>query len=219
MRMPDTQHAFVATQMVHDHFGEVQLERREVGNLVLTSGQIVANDPLVLYQTDPFSRAVQPGKYPVWVCTVRLQHENGSKDQRVAYAWIQFKAGAAAKWEMAVWPDTDVSILKEKEYYGYGVDAGIGGFMDAQTAQLIKAKTKGLAFQDAEKVYGEPLMDILNMSSNGRYSAGEYVVDPTSGANVVAFSSGWGDGEYPSYWGLDEAGEIVCLLTDFCLLK
>ncbi len=33
--------------------------------------------------------------------------------------------------------------------------------------------------------------------------------------NIITFSSGFGDGSYPSYWGYDEKDEICCLVTDF----
>jgi hypothetical protein len=46
----------------------------------------------------------------------------------------------------------------------------------------------------------------------------ELVVDPDTGANLVAFSSGYGDGAYPSFWGIDESGELCCLVTDFGIL-
>ena len=37
----------------------------------------------------------------------------------------------------------------------------------------------------------------------------------TSKANCVAFMSGYGDGIYSSYWGLDANGAPLCLTTDF----
>jgi len=39
-----------------------------------------------------------------------------------------------------------------------------------------------------------------------------------SSANLIACSSGYGDGAYPSWWGYDEAGGICTLATDFFLL-
>ncbi len=42
-------------------------------------------------------------------------------------------------------------------------------------------------------------------------------VDEESQANVIAFSSGWGDGIYPTYFGYDEQGNVVCAVTDFQL--
>lgn len=38
---------------------------------------------------------------------------------------------------------------------------------------------------------------------------------PESGFRAVMFSSGMGDGIYSGYWGLDEEGEIVCLVVIF----
>jgi hypothetical protein len=38
-------------------------------------------------------------------------------------------------------------------------------------------------------------------------------------ANVMAFHSGYGDGVYPTYWGLDPSGAPACALTDFLLIE
>jgi hypothetical protein len=35
---------------------------------------------------------------------------------------------------------------------------------------------------------------------------------------VIAFSSGWGDGSYPSFWGYDADSQPVALVTDFGVL-
>ncbi|HEX2617960.1 MAG TPA: DUF4241 domain-containing protein, partial [Flavobacteriales bacterium] len=33
--------------------------------------------------------------------------------------------------------------------------------------------------------------------------------------NLTMFSSGFGDGVYPAYWGVNTSGEAVCLVIDF----
>jgi len=43
-------------------------------------------------------------------------------------------------------------------------------------------------------------------------------VDETTGVNIIAFSSGWGDSCYASYWGYDAAKQRVALMTDFGVL-
>ena len=40
-----------------------------------------------------------------------------------------------------------------------------------------------------------------------------------SGLNIAAFSSGFGDGSYSSYWGLDAEGAPVRLVTSFDVLE
>jgi len=50
----------------------IPLELLSLGELNLTTGQIIACDPLVcLYDSLPFTRTVQPGKYPVTVCIAK----------------------------------------------------------------------------------------------------------------------------------------------------
>jgi hypothetical protein len=43
-------------------------------------------------------------------------------------------------------------------------------------------------------------------------------VGAETGANVVAISSGFGDGGYASFAGLDANGRVVVVLTDFGIL-
>ncbi|HIK11257.1 MAG TPA: DUF4241 domain-containing protein [Oscillatoriaceae cyanobacterium M33_DOE_052] len=40
------------------------------------------------------------------------------------------------------------------------------------------------------------------------------ISNPTK-ANLIAFSSGLGDGGYPSFWGYGASNQPVCLVTDF----
>lgn len=39
-----------------------------------------------------------------------------------------------------------------------------------------------------------------------------------SAANMIACSSGYGDGFYPSWWGIDEHGAVCAQATDFFVL-
>ncbi|MFL9839310.1 DUF4241 domain-containing protein, partial [Flavobacterium sp. ST-75] len=41
--------------------------------------------------------------------------------------------------------------------------------------------------------------------------------DKDSDNNAIMFASGWGDGYYPAYWGLDADGDAVELVVDFLL--
>jgi hypothetical protein len=40
------------------------------------------------------------------------------------------------------------------------------------------------------------------------------LTDDASGANLIAFSSGWGDGSYPVWIGRTAAGAIACFVAD-----
>ncbi|MHB2019844.1 MAG: DUF4241 domain-containing protein [Candidatus Xenobia bacterium] len=47
---------------------------------------------------------------------------------------------------------------------------------------------------------------------------GELTVDCENGTNVVAFLTGYGDGEYTTWTGYGADGSVVCLVVDFRLL-
>ncbi|WP_277949839.1 DUF4241 domain-containing protein [Priestia endophytica] len=47
---------------------------------------------------------------------------------------------------------------------------------------------------------------------------GNLILDEEHNLNALVFSSGYGDGFYASYWGIDEKGHVVSLVTDFNIL-
>jgi len=90
------------------------------------------------------------------------------------------------------------------------VDSGTGAFMDAQVAEF--------AAQNFD-FYGNTLLEHLaDVVDHDQYWT-SLTVDPSSGADAVAFTSGYGDGIYGSYWGFDDNDEVVCLVTDFLVLN
>ena len=60
------------------------------------------------------------------------------------------------------------------------------------------------------------LVDALNSAPVGSRA---WLLRPYGQANVAMFSSGWGDGFYASWFGLDEAGRVVALVTDFGVVE
>jgi hypothetical protein len=60
------------------------------------------------------------------------------------------------------------------------------------------------------------IVDALQRSTHPRWA--NVVLDSTTGANIVAFDSGYGDGIYASFFGYDAQDRPVCLITDFEVL-
>ncbi|HEX9937912.1 MAG TPA: DUF4241 domain-containing protein [Longimicrobium sp.] len=181
----------------------VTLSLHPLGDLVLPTGQIVASDPFIADDL-PYTRGVAPGRYPVLVNVARI-----NTDSRVAYAIVRFSGQRPVRWEMALYPERDPATLREDEIVGYGVDSGAGCFIDAGTVRILVERTT------ADYGENQDLGERMAKTYVDTWSWVNYVLDPDTGANVIAFSSGWGDGVYPSYWGLDETGAPVYLVTDF----
>lgn len=208
---PDLSRAFeeghVIEVPVEEDTWRVRLERRELADLVVVSGKVVACDPFTVYEgVLPFDIEVEPGRYPVILSIARVE-ENG--DQRVAYAMLRLGEGQPVRWELATWPGKRLEDLGVGEVFGYGVDAGTGSFMDETAAQKLA--------QDEELI--DKLLDDSRDNYVDTWSWTDFVVDEETGANVISFSSGFGDGFYPSYRAFDEEGRLVALVTDFGVVQ
>lgn len=208
MELPDFLQLFAEGKEVATEIGRVVLRVKPAGDLSVTSGRVVACDPLVSPDVEPFDRRVPDGTFPVLLSVAHF--EDG--DRRVAGALLRFAESAPASWELALRPGEEPSALSEGEVFGYPVDSGTGCFMDAETARLVLSGVDEEEFADA-------LVGEMEKTYEDTWSWANVELDAGAGHNVVAFSAGVGDGLYASYFGLDEAGRVVCLVTDFSLFE
>ncbi|HVF56049.1 MAG TPA: DUF4241 domain-containing protein [Pyrinomonadaceae bacterium] len=202
MRFPDFTKLFVDGSTVESEYGEVTLSNFDAGTLTLTTGRLVACDPLFIDPT-AYVRSVHPGTYPV---TLSVAHFSDA-DQRVAAAMLRITERRPVAWEMALIAGQDINTLMEGEIYGYPVDSGTGCFMDAETAEAL----------DDNEEFEDVLTRELNKTYVETWSWTNLNVDGLKNLNVVAFSSGMGEGLYASYFGLDEDNAVACVVTDFAL--
>jgi hypothetical protein len=188
--------------------GTPRLERRALGTLTVGSGRIVGCDPLTLADVTPFELAVPPGRHPVEVALAHFDHG----DVRVAFATLRLADAAPLTWEPAVTAGQDPASLGPDEYFGYPVDAGTGAFVDAVVARHL-ADAHAAGGDAADRLVAE-----LERTQVTTWAWADFPVAELD-ANVIAFTSGFGDGDYPSYVGRDAAGRPVRLLTDFLVLE
>ncbi|WP_374979883.1 DUF4241 domain-containing protein [Pseudomonas solani] len=196
--------AFTEGYQVQVEGQDYRLHTQAIGELELPTGQLVACDPLVSCD-GPFTQAVPKGRYPLQLAIARI-----GDDERVAFARIVFAPGPATRWEMAQVKGQDPNTLAPDEFFGYGVDSGTGGFLDAAALRSYEARRdqEGEAFD--ERLFAE-------LDKTYQHTRSWYLL-PTDAGNVAFFSSGYGDGAYPSYFGYDADGRLVAVVTDFLLL-
>ncbi|WP_049733458.1 DUF4241 domain-containing protein [Rhizobium ecuadorense] len=181
-----------------------------MGNVELTSGRIVAADPLAQPDRPALARTVAPGDYPV-----TLYKAFG----RIAAAGMRFAEGEPDHWELAVLPGQDVATLTDGEIFGYPVDAGLGCYMDADTLGLMGEREAQMQAQkpDADINYYDDVLAADLDANKGAYALHRPVAGKKG--NIAVFWSGWGDGFYPVFWGLDKDGRALVLLTDFSVVE
>ncbi len=200
---------------------ETPIELLEIGMLNVPSGQIVVCDPLVYSETKPLTRTVKPGKYPIKIYIAKTKDSG----DRYAIAKLEFSEKKAEKWVMALREEDNISELTdEADYFGFPVDAGLGGFYDFQSGKeyqkfesdFMKANPDGNLYDD----FFATEFKKNAKDQNDPKDIGDWINFqlPNSELNITMFHSGYGDGTYPSYWGIDKDGEIVSLVIDFLVL-
>lgn len=177
---------------------------QKIGTILLPTGRIVACDPYIYPlgpEYEPFVKVVPQGRYPVFLHRV-VDEDNASG--HVAHAMLRFGDGNVAHWELATTKGQDNKKLKDHEFFGYVVDAGVGCFMDLETAKLLRIRIDEV--DDAG--------DFLHVLNQDGRTWGEQVLNQV-GYNLFCFQSGHGNGLYPTYWGFDEEEKPICLVTEF----
>ncbi|KYC39700.1 hypothetical protein WA1_30690 [Scytonema hofmannii PCC 7110] len=197
-------------RLLSNSWGEITLTAHNIGDLVLTSEKLVACDPLTFFGAESFAIELKAGRYPT-ILSIAYFHKD--KQFAVAYAMLLLKKEPVVRFEMATILGEDISSLEEGKIFGYGVDSGMGCFMDSNVAQLILEKNWNA--ETDEDFFSSQLLEALQKSSNSPWCWTNFCVDESTQANIIAFDSGWGDGIYPSYFGYDVQENIISVVTEF----
>lgn len=197
--------AFFAGTIAGKRSTRVQLTGIEIGKIKCESGKLLACDPIVMQDVKPFSADFPIGEFPVQLAIARI-----GNDERVAFSRILFSPAPVAKWEMARQRGQKPLPVFGADFYGYGVDASQGLFIDSVANQVFSALVKQ-NFDNWSHVF------VDEMTKHYR-NTWDFAVFSFQGHNLATFSTGFGDGRYGSYIGYDADGRICQLLTDFGLV-
>lgn len=213
-------------EIEYDLEGEINSEELveiHIGDVNLPTGRIIAGDALYTDGQPAFARTVEPDKYPVFIYMAKVDEMH----HRVAYAKIKLRPEKATKWILAITEDLteeELNDLGEDEFYGFPVDSGIACFMDVETNPLYLSRIDALQEKDPEADYYDETLaeEFREYSGKNNFSRSlgdwnDHHPDEASDNNVIMFSSGWGEGYYPAYWGLDDEGNTIELVIDFLL--
>lgn len=184
----------------------------KIGQVHLPTGKIVACDPLTFSEPEPLALSVPPGTYPV-ILVEDIEFRS------FAFAMIRFSDMEPVSWELALMQEEKAEELEDDEFFGYPVDAGLGCFMDLETAKKFLAREEDLQNRlgdSFDNLYTHEIAAILE-ENNEKWA--DYHIHEGQPENCIMFASGFGDGIYPSYWGKDANGNICCLVTDFLILE
>jgi hypothetical protein len=197
--------------------GGTPIKMVDMGLLIVPTGNIVVCDPLAIPDFAPLNRKIPKGEYPVKIYLADF----GNNHLRVTLAQLEIAPGRAERWVLAVRDGEDVTKLKDKaDYFGFPVDAGMGCFWDEKTRDAFVKLDNELYRTNRKGIYELYLEDEFKKSSIDGEDMGNWATYTVPGTklNATMFSSGWGDGHYPAYWGFDKDNNLVSLVIDFIVL-
>lgn len=187
------------------------LESFEVGKLYLSSGRLVACDPLITNDMLPFSTEFPKGNFSV------LLHKE-RESNCVAYAEVIFSNAEITEWKMAVTAGQDVKDLAEEEVFGYPVESGMGCLMDADTQNSLNELEKKLYHSkgvDFMGIYEEFFHDYFFDEQGAIDQYAFLKPSDDHPGTIFAFETGYGEGFYASYIAYDKDHKPVKIITEF----
>ena len=207
------------------HFTEKVIGNREVdvldiGAVHFPSGTIFACDPLVeLEDTPPFIQTIPAGTYPVKICVVPSEKYGN----RYACVKVEVNREKPVRYELGMTGKEDLDEeLDEDDYFGFGVDAGMGCVADIQTQAAFKTYWAKRLEEDPDiDPYNDLFCDLLEENAKAcpkyQLSHGDWFnwTVPDTDCNLPIFASGWGDGYYPVYFGYDAKGKVCAVYVRF----
>lgn len=182
-----------------------ELWSRTIADLVIPSYRLVACDPFECTIATPFAYRVTPGRYPV---ALAFADFDSAEDQRIAAVMLCLSDAEPVRWEPAFVEDDG-----EASSSTFGVDSGLCALMSDEAVAVLADR---LSSDD------DYLERAIEDQRGPLYTGGpewfDIVLDPPTGLNMVICTSGWGDGVYSGYWGIDDDGNLACLVIDLCVL-
>lgn len=186
----------------------VDLALVRAGDLVLPSGRVVVGDAF-LFERSALDRSLPAGRHPVLL----LRAEWPTRHTAITAALVRAAPGDPVTWEPAIVEGQDVRSPGPGESFGYAVDSGTAVFASLEAVERVDA-----AGEAGFTAYSEAVGHALFPGEDEFHDWADVPIDGAAGTNVVAFASGYGDGAYPAWFGLDATGRPLVLLTSFEIL-
>ncbi len=180
-----------------------KLEKIDAGEITIDTGAVCFFDPYRAKPCEPFARRLPAGKYAAFM--YRMQTEKGA---RIALMGLDGgNLRRAVQWELAFACEKELCKLQaQPNAVGTAIDSGLGALCDSSAFNAFSQVV------EATKDTFHPLDGIAGMDGNCA------LVCSVKDIRLPVCSTGWGEGYYPSYFGIDADGAVCGIVCDFCVL-
>lgn len=193
-----------------------KMEVMEIGNVSLPSGKIVVRDPLVFLNANekPYFTEVPKGNFPVTIAVVKSEDWG----DRYAAVKVKFTDQKPVRYQEALIGNENLEGVKEDDFFGFHVDAGLGCIADAEALPEFDQFLAGL---HVDNIYNDYFAGLFAQSyqenPNYQREGGDWInwTIPDTRYKIPMFASGFGDGTYPVYFAYDENKKLCGLYIQF----
>ncbi|MBR1392403.1 MAG: DUF2185 domain-containing protein [Ruminococcus sp.] len=212
----------LAAETIHRQYAPGDIKAHAViGTVDLPTGRIRVGDPLSYLCAERFSpvleRTVKPGSYPVEIAVISTAFDG----PRICSSRIKFSDEEAVRYELAL-PTHETAVFQasDGDAPGFAVDAGMMAFSDEQTAHeyalwLDKWHSAHPDANHYDDYFAELFAGSYEAAPTLQRSGGDFIEwqVPDTGSRIVMNATGFGDGLYQIFWGLDKNGDICELVV------
>ncbi|HCR75322.1 MAG TPA: hypothetical protein DIW37_02715 [Chryseobacterium sp.] len=204
------------TYFTSDEIAGQPLETMEIGNVSLPSGKIVVRDPLVDLNGNqsPYFIQAPKGDFPVTIAVVKSEDWGN----RYAVVKVEFTKEKPIVYREALVGIEELEGVTEDDYFGFGVDAGLGCITDKEVLPFVD---KFVDETDFDNFYDDYFAGLFEQSykdhPKNQRDAGDWInwKVPDTNYHIPMFASGFGDGIYPVYFAYDNNDSICGLYIQF----
>lgn len=211
-------------QFRKDKIGSMEVKHLDIGMLNCPSGKLIACDPMTSLMDAPaLLQTIERGLYKVKVCVVPTKRYG----DRYSCVKLEITDEIPVRYELGVTGIEDLECeldddLLENEVFGFGVDTATACLCDVQ-AQLDFQQywTKHVAEKQDHEPYEYHFSHLMaqNAKAHPLYqtSLGDWLnyTIPHSSLNITMFTTGFGDGCYPVYFGYNAKDQICAVYISF----
>ena len=193
-----------------NHVESTVLDSFDAGKIHLSTGKLLACDPLLTNDMKPYAVIFPKGDFPVIVHQEKDSHQ-------IAYVEIVFSENSCVEWEMATTEGQNIKNLDKGEIFGFPVASGMGAFMDEET-QTDLNELENRLYQEKQ----ENFLGIYEEFFHSAFFKGEEMIrsyallfpNAQKKNGLFAFDTGSTEGFYGAYIGKDADGKPVKIVME-----
>ena len=196
-----------------------------ISKLTVTDGNIIAADPFIgIYDNMPsYTQTIPAGQYDVKACIARR-----NDDVRIAAVIVEITDEEPVRFSMALngtESPEEIEDLAEDEFFGFPVGAGLASIFDETSlAAYLDFESKWYAQNPDKNLYddffAEKFEESYRIFPHTQRKEGDYIdfIVPGTEYHIPMFSTGFGNGYYPVYFGYSNDNEVCCFVIEFIAL-